>query len=441
MDKRRVMGKRYSRVDGPAKASGKAKYSSDLKLPGMLYGALLTSPHAHAKVTSIDTSAAEKSPGVKGVQVISAAGTEIQWTGTDIAHVVADTENHARDAVRKIKVQYEVLPHIVREDDLTKATGRTRAAGERVTGDPDKAFQEAEVTSEGVYGVPVVTHCTLETHGAVMHWQGDKVDFYPTTQAVSAIAGTLAPNIKVPVANIHVKQDHVGGGFGSKFSADRWDVFSAQQSKAAGGKPVKLFLDRATELEVAGNRPSAFAKIKMAAQKDGTITGWQSESWATGGVGGGGMAPIPYVFSQIPNQRLRHTAVSTNCAGQRAWRAPNQQQASYLTCSAMEDLAAALKMDPMDLFAKNADYTPRAEVYRSQLVKAAELSDWKRLWHRRQCVGWRWPPEPVPHHDQRGRFGGDRTRQPGPGHRNAHHHHDGGGGNPRTAGAGHHAAP
>lgn len=387
MDKRRVMGKSYKRVDGPVKASGKAKFNSDLNLPGMLHGALLTSPHAHARVTAIDTSAAEKSAGVKGVQVISSAGTEIQWFGCEIVHVVADSEDHARDAVRKIKVQYEVLPHLVREEDLAKAGPRARAAGEKLTGDPDKAFQGADVVSEGSYAIPVVTHCTLEPHGAVMQWQGDKVNFWPTTQAVSAIAGTLAPNIKVPIANIHVHQDHVGGGFGSKFSADRWDVASVQQSQKAGGRPVRLFLDRATELAIAGSRPSAYAKIKMGARKDGTITAWQSESWATGGMGGGGMPPIPYIFSQIPNLRTRHTAVSTNCSGQRAWRAPNQQQASYLTCSAIEDLAAALKMDPMEVFAKNADYSPRAETYRSQLVKAAELSDWKRLWHPRGDSG------------------------------------------------------
>jgi xanthine dehydrogenase YagR molybdenum-binding subunit len=387
MEKRKVIGKSYKRLDGPAKASGKAKYSSDLNLPGMLHGELLTCPHAHARVVSVDTSAAEKSPGVKAVHVISPAGTEVQWAGTEIAAVAATTEPQARDAVRKIKVQYEVLPHMVREDDLSKAGARAKAAGERITGDPDKAFQEAEVTSEGAYGIPVVTHCTLESHGGVLQWQGEKVEYWPSTQGVSSVGSTLAPNIKVPVANVHVNQQNVGGAFGSKFSADRWDVVSAILSQKAGGKPVKLFLDRATDLTIAGNRPSAFAKIKLGAKKDGTITAWQSQSWATGGVGGGGMPPIPYAYSEIPNKRINHTAVSINASGQRAWRAPNQQQASYLTCSAFDDLAAALKMDPMEVFAKNAAYSPRGEVYRAQLVKAAELSDWKRLWHPRGDSG------------------------------------------------------
>ena len=102
----------------------------------------------------------------------------------------------------------------------------------------------------------------------------------------------------------------IGGGFGSKFTADNWGVEAGRLSKASGGKPVKLYLDRATELKIAGNRPSAFANIKVGAKKDGTITAWQSASWATGGMGGGGMPPIPYVFTEIPNKRLNHTAIA-----------------------------------------------------------------------------------------------------------------------------------
>jgi xanthine dehydrogenase YagR molybdenum-binding subunit len=387
MDKRRVMGKSPSRLDGAAKASGKAKYSSDVNLPGMLHAVVLPCPHAHARITAIDMSAAEKSPGVAAVHVVSPAGTEIQWMGCEVAVVAAATLDQARDAVRQIKVQYEVLPHVVREDDLSKVGARAKPAGEQIAGDPDQAFKEADVVSEGEYGIPVVSHSCLEPHGGVLHWQGDKVAYWPTTQNVSGIAGTLAPNIKVPVANIRVHQEHMGGGFGSKFSADRWDAVSAMLSQKAGGRPVKMFLDRATELTIAGVRPSAYAKIKMGAKKDGTITVWQSQSWASGGFTGGGTPPIPYVYTNIPNKRTQHTSVSINAGGQRAWRAPNNQQASYLTCSAIDDLAARLKMDPMEVFAKNAGYTPRADTYRAQLVKAAEMSDWKRLWHQRGDSG------------------------------------------------------
>ena len=383
MDQRRVIGKPTKRVDGIEKATGRAKYSSDLKPPGTLFAAMLTSPYAHARITSIDTSDAEHMNGVKAVRVITAAGKEVNWQGQEIAAVAAVSEDAAIDAVRKIKVQYEVLPHLVQEADLSKAGKRARPAGEQVTGDPEKAFQEADVVSEGNYGIPVITHCCLEPHGSIVQFGSGQLNLWPSTQNVSGIGGDLGQALQQPASNIHVRMQYIGGGFGSKFAADLWGAEAGRLSKAAGGQPVKLYLDRATELKIAGNRPSAFAKIKLGAKKDGTITAWESKSWATGGMGGGGMPPIPYVFTEIPNKRLNHTAISTNTGGARAWRAPNHPQATFLTCAAFEDLAAKLHMDPVDLFAKNLSYTSRAEVYQAQLNKAAELMDWKKRWHPR----------------------------------------------------------
>ncbi len=231
MEKRRVVGKRISRLDGPAKSSGKAKYSSDLNQTGTLYGAILTSPHAHAKITSIDTSAAEKMKGVTAVRPVKKAGDEVQWAGDEIVYLAAEKETTARDAVRAIKVEYEILPHLVREDDLTKAGPRAKAAGEQVTGDPDKAFTEADASIEGFYGIPVLTHCCLEPHGQVVAWKGDKVEFFPSTQNVSGIGGDLARSLGIPMQNVSVQMDHVGGGFGSKFPSDIWGRESAQMSK------------------------------------------------------------------------------------------------------------------------------------------------------------------------------------------------------------------
>ena len=383
MDQRRVIGKPTKRRDGLEKSMGRAKYSSDQKPPEMLFGALLTSPYAHARITSIDTSEAEHMRGVTAVAVMTGAGKEVQWEGTEIAMVAAVTEEIANDAMRKIKVQYEVLPHLVREEDLAKAGNRAKPAGEVVTGDPDKAFQDAEAVSEGTYGIPVITHCCLEPHGNIVQFSGDRVNLWPSTQNVSGIGGDLGKSLEVPAANVHVQMQYIGGGFGSKFAADDWGVQAALLSKASGGKPVKMYLDRATELKIAGNRPSAFAKIKVAAKKDGTITAWESTSWATGGMTGGGMPPIPYVFTEIPNKRTNHIAVAVNAGGSRAWRAPNHPQASFLTCSALEDLAAKLHMDPLDLFSKNLGYTARETTYQPQLQKAAEIMEWRKRWHPR----------------------------------------------------------
>jgi xanthine dehydrogenase YagR molybdenum-binding subunit len=142
-------------------------------------------------------------------------------------------------------------------------------------------------------------------------------------------------------------------------------------------------LERDVELKVAGARPSAYARVKVAAKKDGTLTAWQSNSWGTGGPGGGGMPPIPYVFS-IPNQRQEHTAIRNNIGPARAWRAPNHPQAAVLTMCALDDLGAKLKMDPVEFFGKNLNLTKaRENTYREELGIASELMGWKEKWHPR----------------------------------------------------------
>ena len=301
---------------------------ADYNKPNQLWGAVLTCPLAHCRVKSVDTGAAEKMKGVTAVRVTAAAGTEIQWAGWEVAFVAAESEQIARDAVRTIRVDYEPMPFVVNEDDLKKAGSRAKPAGEQIEGDPDQALKSAEVVSEGEYGIPTITHCCLESHGQVVAWSGDKVEYNPSTQSLTPIQGDLARQLNVPAANVHTHQDHIGGGFGSKFQSDRWGVESAHLSKASGGRPVKLFLDRATEQVIAGCRPSAFAKIKVGGKKDGTITAWQSISWATGGVGGGGMPPIPYVLHQDPQPAAEPYGGVVEHGAHRAWRAPNNQQAS-----------------------------------------------------------------------------------------------------------------
>jgi xanthine dehydrogenase YagR molybdenum-binding subunit len=382
MKQRSLLGKRVSRLDGPDKVSGRAKYCSDLKRPGMLYGKFLRSPYAHAKVVSVDVSAAEKMPGVKAVKIIKGPGSEIQWAFDEVVGVAAVDEHTVEDALRKIVVKYEKLPHFVKEEELAKAGKNAKPAAEQVTGDPDKGFQEAEVVIEGEYGIPVITHCCLEPHGQVLEWEDKNLTVYPSTQNVSGMAGQYAQPLQIPASNIKVRMDHVGGGFGSKFGADAWGIESAHLAKQAGS-PVKTFLERDAELFVAGTRPSHYAKIKVGAKKDGTLVAWQSESWASGGLTGGGMPPIPYVVN-IPNQRKIHTAVVTHVGAQRAWRAPNHPQACWLTFAALEDMAAKLNMDPLDFFIKNISLTGvRADLYRRELLKAAELIDWKKKWHPR----------------------------------------------------------
>jgi xanthine dehydrogenase YagR molybdenum-binding subunit len=387
-NKRSLIGKRISRVDGPPKVTGKAKYTYDIKRPGMLYGKILHSPYAHAKIVSIDTSAAEKMPGVKAVKIIQGPGTEIQWAGNEIVVVAAVDEPTAEDAIRAIKVQYEVLPHIVNEDDLSKIPqDRRRPGNETLVGDPDKAFKESEVVVEGVYGNTAITHCCLEAHGQIVEWEdGSNVLIHPSTQSVSSVGGELARNIGIPAGNVRLKMEYIGGGFGSKFNIDRWGVECALISKQAEGKPVKLMLDRGAELMIAGMRPSGYARVKVGAKKDGTLTAWESESWGTAGYQPYNLAgQTPYIFGrQLANRRVRHISVFTNTGPQKAWRAPIHPQTCLITMSALDDLAAALKMDPLDFFLKNIELTgTQANVYRDELLKAAEMIEWKKNWHPR----------------------------------------------------------
>lgn len=383
-EKRTALGARISRVDGPDKVSGKAKYTYDVNRPGMLYGKVVRSPHARAKIVSIDTSAAEKMAGVKAVHIIIEPGSEVRWAGEEIVAVAAVDEPTAEDAARAIKINYEKLDHLVDDTDPKTAGERAKPAAAQTQGDADKAFAEAEVVVEGFYGMTPITHCCLEPHGSVTEWEGDKnLLVHISTQAVSGVAGQMAGPLEIPAASIRVKQDHIGGGFGSKFGPDRWDITGARLSKKAGGKPVKIMLERDAELMVAGARPSAYARVKIGAMKDGRVVAWQSESWASGGLGGGGSPPIPYVFA-IPNQKKQHTAIATNVGSARAWRAPAHPQACLITMSALEDLAAKLNMDPYDFFLKNIELTgARADVYREELKIAADLIGWKQKWHPR----------------------------------------------------------
>ncbi|MCU1266121.1 MAG: xanthine dehydrogenase, molybdenum binding subunit apoprotein [Acidobacteria bacterium] len=384
-EKRSLIGKRISRIDGPVKVSGRAKYSYDLKRPGVLYGKMLRCPYAHAKIVSIDISAAEKMPGVKAVRIIQDVGKEIKWAGDDVVGVAAIDESTAEDAVRAIKVQYEVLPHLVLDNDPKSAGENAKPVAATTLGDPAAAFAAADVvSSEGLYGNRVITHCCLESHGMTAEWtDANSLLVHPSTQNVSGTAAQMATPLEIPATNIKVHQDHIGGGFGSKFGPDSWGIESARLSKQAGGKPVKLFLERAAELMVAGARPSSYARVKVGAKKDGTLVAWESESWGTGGPGGGGSPPLPYIFN-IPNQHKQHTAIANNIGPARAWRAPNHPQACLITMSALEDMAAQLNMSPLDFFLKNIDLTgPRAHIYRDELQIASDLIGWDKNWHPR----------------------------------------------------------
>ena len=381
---RRLIGKEVTRVDGEFKVSGSAVYTTDVKLPGLLHARTVRCPYAHARILSINTKAASEVPGCKAVVVIQEEGKEIFWAGDDVVAVAAVDELSAEEAARAVKVEYEELPHLVHDDDPNPPAGFSKPMQPEVQGDPDSAFQSAAVVVEQTYSMPVITHCCLEPHGSVVTWKDDQLDVHISTQSLSAIVAQMSKALGVPASKVRVRAAYEGGGFGSKLAADRWGLAAAQLSKAAGGVPVRLVLDRRGEQEVGGCRPSAYGKIKVGADASGAITAWESNTWSTGGMTGGADFPVPYLLN-IPNQRKQHTTIVNNIGSARSMRAPRHPQACMLTLCALDDLADKLNLDPLDLFLKNMNLVvkSRAKTYREEFEVAAQLMDWKGRWRPR----------------------------------------------------------
>jgi len=399
---RRLIGTRVNRLDGPAKVTGQARYTQDIHFPDLLYGAILHCPHAHARVRSLDTDKARSMPGVEALRVVNGPGSEIQWAGAEVLYLAATSEDAARDALAAVEVDYEVLPHFVRAVDRDEAPETKEAQAETV-GNPGAAFRRASLHHKGFYGIPTISHNCLEPHGQVVRWDSDdEMTVWASTQAVTAVPNQFAEQMEVPAANVRAICQYIGGGFGSKFSIDRWGVECAHMARETG-KPVKLMLDREWELTIGGDRPSAYAEIELAGDDEGRILAWSSESWGSGGLGGSGSPPLPYVLD-VPDRRHRHVSIPTNVASAKAWRAPNHPQACFLTMAAVEDLAAAGGLDPLQVVRRNLGLTGRLEsIYRDELEVADGLMSWSR----------RWRPRPTPEVVARARRGGPDTKRTG----------------------------
>lgn len=391
--KHALLGKEVQRVDGPLKASGQAKYANDINTKGTLFAKLLTCTHAHAKLESLDLEKAKAMPGVKAVHAFKDAGDELRWDGEIIAAVAAETPAQADDAIRAIAVQYEVLPHWVDEEDLAgakkveitddgEAVEATKSLGENTNGDVEAALKAAKAVHKGYYGIVTISHMCLEPHGSHCEWKNDdELVVHLSTQNVSGTAGQFAEPLGLDAANVTINCEYVGGGFGSKFAADEWGVAAATMAKEAG-RPVRLMLDRATELKAAGTRPSGFIDATIACDEEGKITVWDSHHWGTSGTNGStiSLQVTPYVFNP-PNLHRTATGIVTHTGPNRAWRAPNHPQACAYSQTAIDDLAAKMGMDSLEFFKKNLDLTNLPNIYGPELDIAAKLMDWKAKWH------------------------------------------------------------
>jgi xanthine dehydrogenase YagR molybdenum-binding subunit len=257
--------------------------------------------------------------------------------------------------------------------------GNVRKGRAQTTGNPDDGLQKADAVVEGTYFAPVITHVCLEPHGLTARWDDkNHITAWASTQSVMATANELAESNELPVTNVTVLTEVMGGGFGSKFGADIWGTTAARISKKVGGRPVKIFLDRAQEHLAGGNRPSVLAKVKIGGTKDGKITGMIAETYGTGGVARGAQFPLPYVYS-LANYKREHADVFVNGGNARAMRAPGHPQGCLVMESAIDDLAAKLGVDPIAI--RKANLAPndfRTPIYLNEMEIGAELIGWKQ---------------------------------------------------------------
>jgi len=379
-DKHKLLNHRITRVDGPLKATGAAKYTYDQRLPGMLYARVLRSPHAHARITKLDTDAAAKIPGVKAI--IPAPLAEVRFAGAPVAAVAATTPEIAGDALRAIKVTYEVLPHVVHahhaiRPDAPKVVSDENNLQEKAkNGDAEKAeaaFANADAIVEGEYITPRIHHACLETHGMVVDYRGgDSATIYASTQGTFTIHGDAAKELELPENAVTTTVEHMGGGFGSKFGLGLEGMLACRLSKQTKA-PVKLMFTRHDEFVMAGNRSGSWQKLKAGVKNDGTIVAMQARQYRLGGIGQGSQAGQPYIYRMGDTYREIY-ALHTNEDSSIAMRAPGHPQASFAVESLVDELAYKIKMDPVVFRKKNL----RDEVYHRQLDRGAKEIGWSR---------------------------------------------------------------
>lgn len=409
------IGKPTARYDGPAKAMGKGKYTADVHLPGMLFARMVDASIPHGKVMSVDTSAAERLPGVRAVYVIEHVKGNAQlrdpkqetpsrypivrYAGQPIAGVAAISQAIADDAAALVKVQYDEMPFVVdrtdaRKEDAPKVfPGPADAAGSagggggpkgvpqvgnvhgpqtKKVGDAAEGMAQADVVVDSEYFTQVQTHSALETHGFVVDWKPEEVTVYASTQGTSSVRNEFADVFKLPKSKIRVITEFMGGGFGAKFGAGNEGVVAANLSRKANA-PVRLMLDRRQE-HIVSNRPDSHQKLKIGAKQDGTLTAIELTSYGTAGVGtGAGTAGPATNMYKCANLLTQEYDVFTNGGPGAAFRAPGHPQGCFALEQAIDELSVKLKMDPMDLREK-IDDNPARKVER-QLIR--ERTNWK----------------------------------------------------------------
>ena len=405
-----VVGTRPPRHDGFDKVTGAARFGADINLPGMLHGKILRSPHAHARIRSIDTSRAEALPGVLAVataqdfpivreqpsidyenaqqnpRIIAEnilADRKVLYRGHAVAAVAATNPHVAEEALALIDVDYEVLPVVLDlhdalkedapllHDDMTTRfrverfgpgddTGqRSNIAGhlQHKLGDVEKGFQEAAVIVEREYETQTVHQGYIEPHVATAQWSTDgRLTVWTSTQGAFAVRATTAAILRLPESMVKVIPMEIGGGFGAKGVTYLAPVTAALAKKT--GRPVKIAMSRKEVFEGSGPASATFMRVKIGATREGKITAGQVymvyEAGAFPGSPVGGGAITGFGSYNIENVLVDGYDVVCNKQKAQSYRAPGQPQANFTVECALDELAEELGIDPMELRLKNA---------------------------------------------------------------------------------------
>lgn len=413
-----VVGKGVSRLEAFEKVTGRAQYSSDVRLPRQAYAKVLRSPHPHARIVSIDISTAEKMPGV--VAVICKDNTDrIEWydgsavfddpvrlVGDEVAAVAAISEEIAEDALRAVAVRYEELPFTTSLiGAMSPGAPRARAdsesegnvSGEVKTyerGDPDAGLRQADVVIDDVFTTQAALHNALEPHGCTASWSGDELTLWDSTQSVFTVREQVAAALGLAEHRVRVIKEHMGGGFGAKQIAWKQDVIAALLAKKAG-RPVQLMLDRKAENLVVGNRPNSRQRVRLGATRDGALTAIIADIEQANGAyqTGGEASDVSGTYKTLykcGNVRTVMTPLYTNTGPAVAFRAPGQVEGAWALEQAMDDLAVRLGMDPVELRLRNY-----AETDQQDGDKLLSLPEGLRLAYDkvREAAGWSGPQE------------------------------------------------
>jgi CO/xanthine dehydrogenase Mo-binding subunit len=414
----KVVGKPLPRVDAYERVSGKAVYPSDVNFPDMLYAAILRCPHAHAVVKDVDTREAAKMTGVRAVLSAQSPDADILWPytpdmktklfdpqcrfeGETVAAVAAETLYQASDAIRAIKVTYDVLS-FVSDERMSLEAGAAQVHKEEnkvktekyERGNVAKGFAEADVVLEQTFRNESELHAPSELHGCVAKWDGDALTIWESTQGVYAVQARVAEVLRLPLSKVRVIGHYMGGGFGSKLQAGKYTIIAALLAKKTA-RPVKLFLSREETFLAVGNRPPSTMKLKAGVRKDGTLTAFEfSGVGSSGAYPAGGTSLLDWLVRDLylcPNVRTETTDVYINAGPARPFRAPGHPQGAWALEQMLDSLAEAIKMDPVELRLRNVPTYSQARSnnppytttgLQECLEKGAQAFGWKEARNR-----------------------------------------------------------